>query len=218
MRTSYKSFANRMAALEALEQQAEVQALIDNEVPGVATVEAMEDDEALWNAVLAMRRYSLHVDLRFSRLALSLSHYRDDRWLAFFEALIDRVQPLLDAMEKPIIFLFPWEIAHAIRAIDAGLCSLSHGGYDNSRGMRVDCDYRLNMRFDYLSGAADEAQREAYREVQQTCDAVVRAVDLANRQLHYPQPRDFSKPEMTTLAEWRAWLVSVGGQSDATRS
>ena len=81
MRSSYRSFASRLAALERLEEQAEQQAVIDNEVPNARTVEAMDDGEALWNAVLAMRRYSLHVDLRFSQVALSRSHYRDDRCL-----------------------------------------------------------------------------------------------------------------------------------------
>ena len=45
-----------------------------------------------------------------------------------------------------------------------------------------------------------------------TLRAVGHAYDLMNRQLFYPQPKDFSTPGIATLAEWRAWLVSIGGQ------
>jgi hypothetical protein len=52
------------------------------------------------------------------------------------------------------------------------------------------------------------------RDICDTCDAVSKAVDLVNRQIYYPQPRDFSQPEMTTLAAWRAWLTDIGGQGE----
>lgn len=212
MRSLTKSFAARLAALEALDQQAEVQS-----IDGPPDVALMDDDEVLWQATLAIRHHALRVHPRsaLGPIWLGLSHYKDSRWAAFYAAVSARATPLLEPMPKPIVFLAPWEIEHAIASIDAGVCSLSHSGYCNSRGVPVACNYRLGVRWDYLSDA-DGDERAALRDVQDTCDAVDWAQKLVNRQRYYPWERDFSKPEMTTLAEWRAWLAGVGEEHAST--
>jgi hypothetical protein len=205
MRT--RSFSARLAALEELEQQAEAQVI---EVEAPPDLALMDDAEAFWWAVWRMRQRYMTAELSAPlgpvRFATRLWG-RQDVWWHFDTALTARATALMEQLPKPILFLDTWEIAQAIAAIDAGLARLAWSGYDNSRGMQVMCDYRLWPRTQALLDDQD-----ARTDLQLTCDAVNTALELLNRQQHYPQPRDFSQPEMTTLAEWRAWLVSLGEQ------
>ncbi len=208
MQRSYKSFAARLAKLEALERTAEAAPVIVEPPPNL---DLMDDAEAFWQAAWCMRKGFYEPELsaplgpvRFAVQGRAVT----DAWYRFYTALETRVNRLMDAMPKPILFLHPWEIGHAIAAIDAGLCSLPCSGYCNSRGMRIECNYRLELSWGYLSSVEGE-EREELLDVQTTLTATNRALDLLNRQRHYPQPRDFGKPEMTTLGEWRQWLEEL---------
>jgi hypothetical protein len=199
-----RSFKARLAALEQLEQEAEAQIVANADIPDVA---AMDDDEALWEAVLSVRKGQLLMDLcaPSGRVVLRATSYLDARWRVFFVALADRVQPMIDAMAKPIVFLASWEVADAIAAIDAGECRL--------------VTHYVRRVNDILADGAGLCARGQWSEGADPdlCDTLVavdEAYNLVNRQIYYPQPRDFSTPAIATLAGWRAWLVSVGGQSE----
>lgn len=205
-----KSFSARLAALEALEQQAETQTLV---VEGPPDLAMLDDQETLWEATLAIRANWLQVHLS---APLGPLYVRPQNWCAsaawnqFYADLAPRATALLDALEKPVVFLADWEVAHVLWAIDAGMVRLAWSGYDNARRMQVMCDYRLWPVAQGEPLPDDEDERQARIDLRDTCDAVNKALYFVNRQLHYPQIRDFSKPEMATLAEWRAWLVSLG--------
>lgn len=206
MRT--RSFASRLAALEQLDQQAAQEA--EDGPPNVALL--ADDDVAFW-ATMAMRSHNLQVELSapLGRVVLARRTWgRSDVWHRFYTDLAPRATALLDALPKPIVFLARWEVMDAIAAIDAGACYLTWSEHMRG-GMMVRQFYRLWATAQGTPLLDDEDARQAQIDTMTTCQAVSRAHDLVQRQLHYPQPRDFSTPEMTALDEWRDWLVSIGG-------
>jgi hypothetical protein len=214
MRTSYRSFASRLAALELLEQAAE---RADADEDGPPNLALLDDDEVLWMATLGMRYNHLQVELsaplgpvRFTRRTWGTS----DAWHRFYTDLAPRATALLEAHPKPIVFLAPWEVEHAITIIDAGECKLWWAEYTNAQGVRVPAYFKISPLAQGTPLPDDEDALMDRRDICDTCDAVSKAVDLVNRQIYYPQPRDFSQPEMTTLAAWRAWLTDIGGQGE----
>lgn len=191
-----KSFSARMAALEALEAAAEAKRA---SVPDVPDLGAMDDQAVLWEATLGVRDWCLRVELSapLGPVRLVAQPMNHPEHTAYWQAVIERAQPLFDACEKPLVLLAPWEAQDAIAAIDMGKVIVSWD--EGRRGSEV-IHTNHHLWPAWKDGGAYDA------DLLDTLGAVRRALELENRQRYYPQPRNFAEPEMTTLAEWRAWL------------
>lgn len=191
-----KSFASRLAALEQQEQQEQEQEAAHADVPNVAL---LRDDEVAFYATIGMRDCNLTVELsaplgpvRLARRTWGTS----DAWHQFWTALVPRANALLDGLERPIVFLADWEIDDAIAAIDAGRCIVSH-------------HYRMiDGTYTPSSHALFDSRFEGY-ELRVTLHAVTHAAYLEAQQRRYPER--VMDVGMTTLTEWRAWLVEQRG-------
>jgi hypothetical protein len=197
----HKSIDRRLRELEALEATREQERQAQG-APDLPDVAAMDDDEVLWETTLAIRAWCLHPQLtaRCGRIGLARATLSDPWYREFYAALAVRALPLLDALPKPILFLGRWEIEDMIQAIDAGWVITTWSEYQQA-GVRKRQWFRLWPA--WSDGAAYDEDLLA------TCKAIDTAHTLLQRQLHYPQLRDFSEPEFETCADWRAWLEGL---------
>ena len=189
-----KSFAARLVALEALEA---TQVVIDQFAP--PDLDAMDVDDMLWEAVLQVRAAYLRlvVSAPLGRVCLELPYRSVSVWNDWRADLARRATPLMDAMAKPIVLLAPWEADDIIQAIDHAQIRViwSHRYVD---GALVPADYEL-----FTNDVHD-------RDVNDS----VRAANVARYFVCAQIAGDVSDwrdaPQLTTLPEWRAWLVSIG--------
>lgn len=199
----HKSIDRRLRELEALERQAEQERAATFELPDVA---AMDDESVIWETILAIRGWCFvpQFSARCGPMRFTTRWFRERCYQDFYNALAARALPLLDALPKPILFLARWEVEDMIAAIDAGQVIVTWSEY-----VRAGAQQRQFFRLwpAWSNGAGYD------EELLATCKAIGTAYDLLNRQLHYPQPRDFDAPELETLADWRAWLEGLINES-----
>jgi hypothetical protein len=195
MRSSYRSFGQRLEALERLEAEAAAARGSDEGPPDVDT---MDDIDVLMWTIDGMRSYCL-LDGRggLSRqIVVRANRIRTDRWQKFYDALAPRAQQHIDASPYPFIPLFADEIEQAIALIDAGRCDAPPSWVSAADPWSRGSFYHL--RLDGNTGG--DAEGEAIVK------AVNYAVALWAWQLGHPQMGAW---EMTTAAEYRAWLVAL---------
>jgi hypothetical protein len=201
-----KSFAARMAALEALEAERQQQPA--NGLPDLAT---WDDSMVLWNAILCMRHGRLcdgrglkaTCETRVVTVYATAFGGPLYPWLC---ELAERAQPLIDAHPRPFIPLASWEVDEAINLIDADKIfakPMFQGQWSHElRAFVGGSHYSL---WDRGIDRGSDAHACA-------C-AVSYAVRLWGWQQGYPvdaHPFEGNNDwEMTTTQAWRDWLVRV---------
>lgn len=198
-----KTFAERLAALEAIEAGQAEQA--DSELP--PALDSLSDDDAVWYTIEAWRCSAMKdglynagttaIQFHCGALRSSIAHY--DAWVAFYNALGQRVNTLIQTSGQPFIPLAGWEVEDAIALIDAGRCDAvplwpaAHPDAPSAHyALRLDRGYARSVDVD------DE----------DTIKVVNQAKWLLGRQLGYPDSGARAW-EMMTVGEWRAWLAAM---------
>jgi len=196
-----KTFAERLAALEAIEAGHVEQAA--SELP--PALESLSDDVAVWCTIEAWRCSAMKdglynagttaIQFHCGALRSSIAHY--DAWVAFYNALGQRVNALIQASGQPFIPLAGWEVEDAIALIDAGRCD-AVPLWPSAHPSHPGAHYALRLDRGFARSVDDE----------DTIKAVNQAKRLLSRQLGYPDS-GAQAWEMLTVGEWRAWLAAL---------
>jgi hypothetical protein len=205
-----KTFAERLAALEALVEQAE-EAELAKRPPALET---LSDDDAIWWAVCAWRAGAMNdglynvgaTKILFHSAALRSSIPFYDEWTAFYNALGARVNAMIAASGEPFVPLYGWEIDDAIALIDSGRVDVVPL-HPAAHPLMPSSFYSLRLDRGFTKASTNEEY--------DTIRSVYKAKYLLGRQLAYPDAGDKAW-EMMTLAEWRAWLVSLLSDTPTT--
>lgn len=202
-----KSFADRLAALEALEAAADAK---QEECPDPPDSAALDREQVLAWLVVAIRTH--HIARQAGEWQASgiydaigcyaMSNDWRPVWGVFWRALAERAAEMISGLFLP---LYDDEATQVIDAIDDGLLDLvwlapnePHlGGFGHRYASQGSIPTDQCIQFCLYP--RDTADRELYR----VADNVTGAMEFWRSQL------GAAGPQLRTLADWRAWLVQV---------
>lgn len=201
-----RSFKARLEALEQLEAEREREQQTADEA-GIPDVRAMDDAEVFDWMLYGVRLWHLRPGMgeHAPPIRLVAHSLLDARRLAFWHAIIDRAQPMIDAGPPVFIPLYAHEAEQMIGCIDAGLMEVKSDFMPPRPGMRGSY-YHIRLCVPPASG-----MRDAPPEHRIAC-AVNTAREWDIYQRHYPN--QVGAFEFTTPAEYRDWLVSLLEKDD----